>query len=66
MTQPKQLRDPSPKDWAFYDPPEGWMHGFPKAYKPLKGESLEDTLKRDGYPEEKLNLAQWTRFLGRK
>lgn len=34
----------------MYDPPSGWMYGFPKPYKPLPGENLEDTLIRDGYP----------------
>lgn len=51
----------------LYDPYKGWMYGFPKPYKPLPGESLEDTLIRDGYPkqlvkeigEDKL----WCRFI---
>jgi len=46
----------------IYDPPEGWKYGFPKEYKPLEGESLHDTLIRDGYPKELLNLARWCRF----
>lgn len=48
----------------YYDPPEGWRHGFPRIYKPLEGESIEDTLLRDGYPEELINLAKWCRFWG--
>ena len=36
---------------VLYDPPSGWMYGFPKEYKPLENESLEETLIRDGYPE---------------
>ena len=34
----------------LYDPPSGWRYGFPKVYAPLPGESLQDTLRRDGYP----------------
>jgi hypothetical protein len=37
---------------AMYDPPSGWMCGFPRPYKPLPGESVADTLRRDGYPEK--------------
>jgi len=49
-----------------YDPPSGWQYGFPKPYKPLPGESIEETLIRDGYPA---NLAhefggKYTRFIG--
>ena len=46
----------------FYDPPEGWKYGFPKEYKPLPGESIEDTLRRDGYPEHLMKLAGHCRF----
>lgn len=51
---------------AWYDPPEGWRYGFPKAYAPLEGESLEDTLRRDGYPEKLLaqGMADYVRFGG--
>lgn len=56
----------------IYDPPSGWMFGFPKPYIPLKGESLEDTLRRDGYPEKMLNSIRredgslcGVRFLGK-
>ena len=49
----------------LYDPPEGWKYGFPREYLPLEGESLEDTLRRDGYPEEMMHLAQrCCRFIG--
>lgn len=34
----------------IYDPPQGWLYGFPRPYRPLEGERLEDTLIRDGYP----------------
>jgi hypothetical protein len=37
---------------TIYDPPSGWKFGFPKIYKPTPGETLEDTLIRDGYPEK--------------
>lgn len=48
---------------TIYDPPEGWRYGFPKPYKPLTGEELRDTLKRDGYPEELMDIAdRATRF----
>jgi len=47
----------------YYDPPSGWKYGFPKIYKPLRGETLEDTLRRDGYPESLMSLAKTsTRF----
>lgn len=38
-----------------YDPPSGWMYGFPKPYKPKEGESLEETLLRDGYPQHEID-----------
>ena len=48
---------------TIYDPPEGWRWGFPKPYKPLTGESFRDTLKRDGYPESLMEVAEMaTRF----
>lgn len=37
-----------------YDPPSGWRFGFPRPYKPLEGETLAETLRRDGYPEKEL------------
>jgi len=46
----------------YYDPPEGWRYGFPRKYNPLPGESIEDTLRRDGYPEKLMDVAEWTRF----
>lgn len=51
----------------LYDPPEGWRYGFPKTYKPLtKDEPVDDTLRRDGYPEKliKEGLGAYTRFIG--
>jgi hypothetical protein len=52
----------------IYDPPSGWKYGFPKAYKPLEGETLEGTLLRDGYPQWELDqgAAKHVRFLGFK
>jgi len=47
---------------TIYDPPEGWRYGFPKIYKPIAGESLIRTLARDGYPEEMILYATYTRF----
>ena len=53
------------KTMKFYDPPSGWVYGFPKPYKPLPGETLEETLLRDGYPQEEIDNAgaEYCRFL---
>jgi hypothetical protein len=49
----------------LYDPPSGWMFGFPKPYKPLEGESIRDTLLRDGYPAKDVEFAsKYCRFMG--
>lgn len=52
----------------IYDPPSGWMYGFPKPYKPLQGETLEQTLLRDGYPQKEIDRggAKHCRFIGSK
>lgn len=49
---------------TIYDPPAGWAHGFPKKYEPQPGESLEQTLVRDGYPQSAIDsgMAKWCRF----
>lgn len=48
-----------------YDPPGGWRYGFPKVYRPIEGETLEDTLIRDGYPEKLAHeVGQHCRFIG--
>lgn len=47
---------------TIYDPPSGWQFGFPKPYKPLPGETLAETLKRDGYPERMMDVAKYCRF----
>ena len=39
----------------IYDPPSGWRYGFPKVYDPLPGETLEQTLLRDGYPQTEID-----------
>jgi len=51
-----------------YDPPSGWRYGFPKEYKPQPGETLEQTLLRDGYPQKEIDagMAKYCRFLGPK
>ena len=48
----------------IYDPPSGWRYGFPREYKPLPGETIEDTLRRDHYPEKEIEagMAKWVRF----
>ena len=53
---------------TFYDPPSGWKYGFPKPYNPLPGESITDTLLRDGYPQHEIDRggAQCVRFIGTK
>ncbi len=49
-----------------YDPPSGWKYGFPKPYLPLDGESLEQTLLRDSYPQKEIDWggAKHCRFIG--
>lgn len=39
----------------LYDPPSGWRYGFPRPYLPLEGETLRETLLRDGYPATELD-----------
>ena len=41
---------------TIYDPPSGWLFGFPKEYKPLPGESFEEMLLRDGYPQQEIDV----------
>jgi hypothetical protein len=50
---------------VLYDPPSGWMYGFPKKYEPLEGESLKDTLLRDGYPQSEIDngMYRYCRFI---
>lgn len=50
----------------IYDPPQGWLYGFPRPYRPLEGERLEDTLIRDGYPADNAEeAAKYCRFFAR-
>lgn len=53
---------------VLYDPPSGWRYGFPKQYKPMPGESLADTLLRDGYPQHEIDngVAKYCRFIGER
>lgn len=48
----------------MYDPPGGWKYGFPKPFKPELDETVEETLRRDGYPEDHLDqgLGKYTCF----
>ncbi len=49
----------------LYDPPSGWRFGFPKPYRPMADEALEDTLVRDGYPKSSAEFgAKHCRFIG--
>src|ERR1700677_3756798 len=43
------------KTITIYDPPSGWRYGFPREYEPLRGESLVQTLLRDGYPQKEID-----------
>jgi hypothetical protein len=45
-------------NFNMYDPPDGWKYGFPKPYRPLPGEKITDTLRRDGYPERLMATAE--------
>lgn len=40
---------------TIYDPPAGWLYGFPRQYLPEPGETLEQTLLRDGYPQREID-----------
>lgn len=52
---------------TLYDPPSGWKWGFPRPYLPQEGESLIDTLVRDGYPKADAEFAsKHCRFIGMK
>jgi hypothetical protein len=49
---------------TIYDPPSGWRYGFPKQYLPEPGETLEQTLLRDGYPQRDIEdgMSKYVRF----
>ena len=42
---------------TFFDPPSGWKYGFPCEWDMHK-ETLEELLKRKGYPEKDYDLAR--------
>jgi hypothetical protein len=58
----KKVRHALGIEVRVYDPPGGWQYGFPKPYNPIPGESLNDTLARDGYPQRE--IAQWAKHDG--
>lgn len=62
----KQVEDKLDGVVMMYDPPSGWQYGFPKEYRPLDDESIDDTLRRDGYPEYMIvqGMGKYTRFIG--
>jgi hypothetical protein len=53
---------------VWYDPPSGWMYGFPKPWPKgveLSTENLEIQLTIEGYPVKDIPLAlKHTRFGG--
>lgn len=53
---------------VHYDPPSGWRYGFPRPYLPEPGETLADTLLRDGYPQREIDNggAKYCRFIGER
>jgi hypothetical protein len=53
---------------TIYDPPSGWRYGFPRPYLPLPGESIAETLLRDGYPQKEIDNggAEYVRFWERE
>lgn len=47
------------------DPPSGWKYGFPCEWK--LGESFEELLRRQGYPEKYFELAmKYSRYWERE
>lgn len=52
----------------LYDPPAGWMYGFPMAWPlgmEISEENLRKQLLKDGYPARNLDSAlRHTRFIG--
>jgi len=55
-----RVRDLSMFKPSWYDPPNGWMYGFPKAWpKGLERtqENIEIQLTLDGYPDKDVSFA---------
>ena len=55
-------------EMQIYDPPSGWLYGFPKPW-PAEVEktqkNIEDQLVKDGYPKKDARFgAKWCRFIG--
>jgi hypothetical protein len=47
----------------YVDPPAGWKYGFPKIYEPKHGETMEEWLVDNGYPESEVEFgARWLRM----
>lgn len=49
----------------YYDPPQGWLYGFPKKLpEPIpKGEDMKKWLVDNGYPEEKIKDIVYARIV---
>ena len=60
------MSTPDREYWTLYDPPQGWMYGFPKPYTP--GKDLRLQLIEDGYPPELIDdvVLRHCRFIGRE
>jgi hypothetical protein len=50
-------------EWIMFDPPSGWMYGFPKRIRAIDLQNLKDILKDAGYPEKDIPLAlEYSRY----
>lgn len=41
----------------WIDPPSGWKYGFPRPYDPVLGQSIDEWLLANGYPQNEID--QW-------
>jgi hypothetical protein len=41
----------------WIDPPSGWKYGLPKPYDPVLGQSIDEWLLANGYPQSEID--QW-------
>jgi hypothetical protein len=41
----------------WIDPPSGWKYGFPRPYDPVLGQSIDEWLLANGYPQSEID--QW-------